>query len=254
MQNSIEQKPVTSSSSLTARNPWFRSLKSKSQSDLANKSMSKSQASNNASSPSKKGSNYNPRYISNTSNNFRGPHYVSTRYYYPRVVKGESDNGEQRSSSPVARSKSPSIAVDELDLKDTRCVDSTEACVDQNDLDSEIVSSAVFDYQDDEDEHKVDQANERESEERYIDAEDGEYEVDSCDENAWEDNLNENQRQNDDLIDSLKRQIEFLGKQLNEMSESRDNNSETARLNDQTLNEIREKIDTISQMNQVSLY
>jgi hypothetical protein len=314
---SSDQKPKLNQS------PWFRSLKSKSQSDLTRSKKSNAAAAASAAitaenrdsqaggADSKSNSNSNDQntymnrnnmayssfraaphhskygnnarqygnnqpltreqqYLeSKSTNDFFSPpvnHHVT--YRNPRAnphaanrIQNNENNGYESGASSRQRHRNQEARIQSIYLDDdvnlasgVNSVNTGAAIIiteheDAGENEEDEIRIPVVAYLvDDNDEGDADDENGGEvvvvedEEPEVVELEDGDYVIEAELSDDW-DNMNEDQRKNDDLIDSLKRQIDYMNMQL----------SEVDREDASFLSELTEKIENIAQINQVSL-
>jgi hypothetical protein len=266
--------------------PWFRSLKSKSQSDLARtKRIVAGAAVDAEDDETVKNTNFNrspPKsgdqnaYTNNMYSSFKGQnfnlngrynnrqdHYLESKstndfFSKPKQHMNYRNNNNNNRINQAANAKNfhngyqnrqnrnqqpriQSIYLDDRANNSATTIIVSEQAADEsvNQAEIPIVAYVVEDVDDTaaDDTHQY-----ADGEEQHVVLDDAEFTEGSSDLSDDWDNLNENQRKNDDLIESLKRQIDFLSKQLSEAD--KDDSS--------FINDLNVKIENIAQMSHVS--
>ena len=269
-------------------NPWFRSLKSKSQSDLTRTRKQNLVATN---SPSEEGTS------TNDGANVAANNYQRNKFFYSsfKLTNSDQNNRQGKKSfssdhnqngykgARVLDSKSSSDFMDEKknynlsyrnhnksnefdNQNNQNCNIGNQNGVSTNNKDSMVQNIYI---EDDTNLNKTSNATPHLDTSKEVidvpviayiveDVDDsnenpvvfGETEFfiaigknDDDDDDNWN-NLNENQRKNDDLIETLKSQIDFLNNQLKEAGKD----------DSKIINELSEKIENLAKMNQVSYF
>jgi hypothetical protein len=284
------------SSKLFEQKPWFRSLKSKSQPDIArakrigpavdaaqdeetvrNTSSNRNVPAGDAEQQSSVNRNNNGSFKGGQNFNRHGRNYNRQDHYleskstndfftkpnqqvayrnnnnnsrFNHAAAGTSknfQNGYQNRQNRNQQARVKSVYLDEAApnpvANSTTFIVSEQTgddYIDQNGGEIPVVAYLVEDLDENGDVVRGDEYDD--GEEHHVVLDDAEFVVASSDLSDDWDSLNENQRKNDDLIDSLKRQIEFLNKQLSEAD--KDDSS--------FINDLKEKIENIAQMSHVS--